>query len=76
MGMGDAKFFAGIGFWVGLYFLAPVALAASLSAIIVALSLRLFGKSVDKSTKIPFGFFLGFGFLIVFYVTGFSSIRY
>ena len=74
MGMGDAKFFAGVGLWSGGYALAPVALIASLSAIMTVVILGLIGKPLASQSKIPFGFFLGFGFLCYFYLTKSSML--
>ncbi len=76
MGMGDAKFYAGIGLWSGVYFLAPVALIASISAIVAVLAPGVIGKPVHRQTKIPFGFFLGIGFLIVLYLTQSNSLSF
>ena len=74
--MGDAKLFAGIELWSGIFYLVPIALVASMSALIVVLVLRVVGKPVGRGAKIPFGFFLGFEFLLVFYTTGFNSVGY
>lgn len=76
MGMGDAKFFAGIGLWFGVYALAPVALIASLSEIVVILVLSDFGRPLAHQTKIPFGFFLGVGFMCFFYLTSSNMFNF
>ena len=74
LGMGDAKFFAGIGLWLGGYSLAPVILVASMSALIVVLSLGITHKPVHRQSRVPFGFFLGIGFVIVFYLDHSTSL--
>ncbi len=61
LGQGDAKLLAAGGAWVGLAALGDVILAAAIAALGWAVLLRLRGRQVDASTRIPFGPFLAFG---------------
>lgn len=55
LGGGDAKMFAGIGIWLGASMLAPVLLAASLIGLAAALAVRLRGREITLSTRLPLG---------------------
>ncbi len=67
LGRGDAKLFAAGGAWCGLTALPLVLLAASVSALIWVLALRLTtGAEVKGDTMIAFGPFLGFGIAFIF----------
>lgn len=67
LGRGDAKLFAAAGAWCGLAALPLVLLAASVSALIWVVSLRLAaGVQVRADTMIAFGPFLSFGIAFVF----------
>jgi leader peptidase (prepilin peptidase)/N-methyltransferase len=67
LGRGDAKLFAAGGAWCGLTALPLVLLAASVSALIWVMSLRLAaGVEVRADTMIAFGPFLGFGIGFIF----------
>ena len=67
LGRGDAKLFAAAGAWCGLVALPLVLLAASLSALIWVIVLRLVtDKAIRGDTMIAFGPFLGFGIAVIF----------
>lgn len=67
LGRGDAKLFAAGGAWCGLTALPLVLLAASVSALIWVMSLRLVaGADLRADTMIAFGPFLSFGIGFVF----------
>ncbi|MFO1028515.1 MAG: A24 family peptidase [Acetobacteraceae bacterium] len=68
MGRGDAKLFAALGAWIGLYDLATVLLVASCLGLLGALIATLAGRRVTATTAIPFGPFLAFaGWLVWLY---------
>jgi leader peptidase (prepilin peptidase)/N-methyltransferase len=58
LGEGDAKLLAAAGAWAGASMLADVALAAALSGLAFAATIRLRGAPVDASTRLAFGPFL------------------
>ena len=58
LGEGDAKLLAAAGAWVGASMLADVVLAAAIGGLGFAAVLRLTGKSMNSTTRIPFGPFL------------------
>ncbi|MFC3052768.1 prepilin peptidase [Kordiimonas pumila] len=58
LGMGDAKFMAGSGAWVGWPVLPQVFLLASCAALIFAMIQKLRGQSVTMQSRLPFGPFL------------------
>jgi leader peptidase (prepilin peptidase)/N-methyltransferase len=64
LGLGDQKFIAAAGLWVGWQALAPMLLAASLSALVFILVQWAKGQRVDLGARVPFGPFLGFGAFI------------
>jgi len=64
LGLGDAKLMAAAGAWLGPWGLPQLLLIASWSGLLFALLLRLSGRKLDAKTAIPFGPFLGLGFLI------------
>ena len=67
LGRGDAKLLAAGGAWCGALALPFIVLAASLSALIYALVLRLvFARSLDGSSAIAFGPFLAFGIALIY----------
>lgn len=55
LGGGDAKMFAGIGVWLGATMLAPVLLAASLIGIAGALAVRISGREMGMTSRLPLG---------------------
>lgn len=69
LGMGDIKFAAAAGAWVGWQGLAPLLTIASLMALLVIVSNRvLSGEAIALSTRVPFGPFLGIALIIVWWV--------
>lgn len=65
LGRGDAKLFAAGGAWCGAAALPLILLAASASALLFIVVLRLFRPGVGATTMIAFGPFLAFGIWIV-----------
>lgn len=55
LGGGDAKMFAGIGLWLGASMLAPVLLAASVIGLAAALAVRLSGRRMTMTSRLPLG---------------------
>jgi leader peptidase (prepilin peptidase) / N-methyltransferase len=58
IGLGDAKLLAASGAWVGLEWLAPTLLVASLAALGTALIGHFAGRPITANTRMPFGPFL------------------
>lgn len=65
LGLGDAKFMAGAGLWVGWQGLAPLLTTASLSALVFLLVKRLVTGRLDRDQRLPFGPFLCAGMVAV-----------
>ncbi|MCW4463280.1 prepilin peptidase [Sphingomonas sp. BT-65] len=55
LGGGDPKMFGGIGLWLGATMLAPVLLAASLTGLAVALAVRISGREIRMTSRLPLG---------------------
>jgi leader peptidase (prepilin peptidase)/N-methyltransferase len=55
LGGGDPKMFGGIGLWLGASMLAPVLLAASVTGLAVALALRISGREMGMTSRLPLG---------------------
>lgn len=55
LGGGDPKMFGGIGLWLGATMLAPVLLAASVTGLAVALALRISGREMRMTSRLPLG---------------------
>lgn len=55
LGGGDPKMFGGIGLWLGATMLAPVLLAASVIGLAVALALRISGREMGMTSRLPLG---------------------
>lgn len=55
LGGGDPKMFGGIGLWLGATMLAPVLLAASVTGLAVALALRITGREIRMTSRLPLG---------------------
>jgi leader peptidase (prepilin peptidase)/N-methyltransferase len=64
LGLGDVKFLAGAGIWVGLAGIPIVLLIATLAALACAGVLQLKGRSLTVQTSLPFGPFLAAGLAI------------
>lgn len=55
LGGGDPKMFGGIGLWLGVSMLAPVLLAASVIGLAVALAVRISGRKMEMTSRLPLG---------------------
>lgn len=78
LGRGDAKLFAAGGAWCGATALPLILLAASVTALVWVLVLKLTGRAVRADLMIAFGPFLAFGVGLVyllgrFGLTGFAG---
>jgi leader peptidase (prepilin peptidase)/N-methyltransferase len=63
LGLGDVKFLAAAGIWVGFPGIAMVILVAAVGALVAAGGLRLAGYTLTRQTSLPFGPFLAMGLL-------------
>jgi leader peptidase (prepilin peptidase) / N-methyltransferase len=64
LGLGDVKFLAAAGVWVGIAGLPTLLLIATLTALAAAGMLKLAGRSMTRQTSLPFGPFLAAGLLL------------
>jgi leader peptidase (prepilin peptidase)/N-methyltransferase len=64
LGLGDVKFLAAAGPWIGVAGLPTLLLIATLTALAAAGSLQLAGRDMTRRTSLPFGPFLAFGLLL------------
>jgi len=55
LGMGDAKFMAGAGAWLGLSGLGPVLLIGVAVNAVMLVVARILGRQIDNSTPVPLG---------------------
>lgn len=55
LGGGDAKLFGGIGLWLGWRALPEILLIASVAGLAGVLALRLLGRTVSATDRLPFG---------------------
>ncbi len=55
LGGGDPKLFGAIGLWLGASMLAPVLLAASVTGLAVALAMKLSGREIGMTSRLPLG---------------------
>jgi leader peptidase (prepilin peptidase) / N-methyltransferase len=63
LGLGDVKFLAAAGPWVGIAGWPALLLVATLTALVAAGGLRLAGRDMTRQTSLPFGPFLAAGLL-------------
>jgi leader peptidase (prepilin peptidase)/N-methyltransferase len=63
LGLGDVKFLAAAGIWVGLAGLPMLLLAAALTALACVGIMQLAGRPLTGQTSISFGPFLAIGLL-------------
>ena len=63
LGLGDVKFLAAAGVWVGLAGIPIVVLIAAVTALATAGALQLAGRDMTRRTSLPFGPFLAIGLL-------------
>jgi leader peptidase (prepilin peptidase)/N-methyltransferase len=64
LGLGDVKFLAAAGPWIGVAGLPTLLLIATLAALAVAGSLQLAGRDMTRQSSLPFGPFLAIGLLL------------
>jgi leader peptidase (prepilin peptidase) / N-methyltransferase len=68
LGLGDVKFFAAAGIWIGIDGLPMLLLFAALTALAAAGVLQLAGRDMTRRTSLPFGPFLTIGLLVAMVV--------
>lgn len=73
LGLGDQKFAAAAGLWIGWQDVAPMLLMASLSALAFVIFRSIQDRSFDIGARLPFGPFLGLGTFIVWATTATGS---
>jgi leader peptidase (prepilin peptidase) / N-methyltransferase len=71
LGLGDVKFLAAAGVWVGVAGLPMLLLVAALTALACAGVMQLAGRELNARTSISFGPFLAIGLL---FVSGFRQL--
>ncbi len=64
LGLGDVKFLAAAGIWVGVAGLPTLLLIAALTALVCACVMQLAGRQLTGQTSISFGPFLAIGLLL------------
>lgn len=73
LGLGDAKFMLGAGTWVGWQGVAPLVLAASVSALIYLLTRKVIDPRFNLQGRIPFAPFLSAATLFVWALQEFGA---
>jgi leader peptidase (prepilin peptidase) / N-methyltransferase len=68
LGLGDVKFLAAAGIWIGIAGLPMLLLSAALTALAVAGVMQLAGRDMTRRTSLPFGPFLTIGLLLALVV--------
>jgi leader peptidase (prepilin peptidase)/N-methyltransferase len=63
-GLGDVKFLAAAGIWIGIAGLPMLLLFAALTALAAAGVMQLVGRDMTRQTSLPFGPFLTLGLLL------------
>jgi leader peptidase (prepilin peptidase)/N-methyltransferase len=64
LGLGDVKFLAAAGTWIGVAGLPILLLIATLAALAAAGSLQLAGRDMTRQSSLPFGPFLAIGLVL------------
>jgi leader peptidase (prepilin peptidase)/N-methyltransferase len=64
LGLGDVKFLAAAGIWVGIAGIAPVLLVAAITALACAGVMQLSGRALTAQTSLSFGPFLAAGLVL------------
>lgn len=64
LGLGDVKFLAAAGPWIGIAGLPALLLIATLAALAAAGGLQLAGRNMTRQSSLPFGPFLALGLLL------------
>jgi leader peptidase (prepilin peptidase)/N-methyltransferase len=62
--LGDVKFLAAAGIWIGIAGLPILLLIATLTALAAAGIMQLAGRDMTRRTSLPFGPFLAIGLLL------------
>jgi leader peptidase (prepilin peptidase)/N-methyltransferase len=65
LGLGDVKFMAAAGIWVGVAGLPVLLMIAALTALFCAGVMQLAGRQLNARSSLPFGPFLAIGLLVV-----------
>jgi leader peptidase (prepilin peptidase) / N-methyltransferase len=73
LGLGDVKFLAAAGIWIGIAGLPALLLIAALTALAAAGVLQLAGRDMTRRTSLPFGPFLMIGLLLAVIVQQIAS---
>ena len=68
LGLGDVKFLAAAGIWIGVAGLPILLLFAALTALAAAAVMQLAGRDMTRQTSLPFGPFLTLGLLLALIV--------
>jgi leader peptidase (prepilin peptidase)/N-methyltransferase len=68
LGLGDVKFLAAAGVWIGLAGLPTLLLTAALTALAAAAVMQYAGRDMNRGTSLPFGPFLTIGLLLALVV--------
>jgi leader peptidase (prepilin peptidase)/N-methyltransferase len=68
LGLGDVKFLAAAGIWIGLAGLPTLLLTAALTALAAAAVMQYAGRDMNRGTSLPFGPFLTIGLLLALIV--------
>lgn len=74
LGLGDAKLLGGIGAWLGWQALPLLLLGACVTALIWALALKLSGRPIARTTRIPLGTFLCIAVLPAWLLTAYLGL--
>jgi leader peptidase (prepilin peptidase)/N-methyltransferase len=64
LGLGDVKFLAAAGIWVGVVGLPMLVMTAALTALVCAGAMQLTGRQLTAQTSMSFGPFLAIGLLL------------
>jgi leader peptidase (prepilin peptidase) / N-methyltransferase len=73
LGLGDVKFLAAAGIWIGIAGMPTLLLVATLAALAAAGSLQLAGRAMTRQSSLPFGPFLAIGLLLAMIVQQFQA---
>jgi leader peptidase (prepilin peptidase)/N-methyltransferase len=74
LGLGDVKFLAAAGTWIGVAGLPILLLIATLAALAAAGSLQLAGRDMTRQSSLPFGPFLALGLVLTVISQHFQGI--
>jgi leader peptidase (prepilin peptidase)/N-methyltransferase len=74
LGLGDVKFLAAAGIWIGVAGLPILLLIATLTALAAAGTMQLAGRDMTRRTSVPFGPFLAIGLLLTLVARQFLDV--